>query len=441
MNIIVLGAGHVGHALVEALHDEHDVAVIDADPQRLAALTGRFDVVAVEGDGTRQHIVRKAGVEAADLFIGCSSREEANLVAAMLVKRLSKAQTIIRSTSSAYIDAWRENELDIDFMVSPELETANAISAQLGIPAARHTDVFAEGKVQIVEFDVPADAPDGSLVGRELRRAEVPSNSKVVGLIRGASAIVPRGDERILAGDRVVVVASPDSARAWCRVAGRPDERIDDVVIFGAGSMGTTIARSLVERGLRVRLVDSQRERVREVAEAMPEVRAFHAHAFDPEFFERERMGRMGAAVYCLNDDARNLYGAILAKGHGVGLTIALVHDHASIEVYERGGVDVAINPRQVTAEEMVRFAHDPRIRQIAMLDDDRFEVLDLTVRRESALAGKRFKELPATGSLIGAVIRDDDVLFPHGSDVLRAGDRIIIFVEARRASAVEKAL
>ena len=199
MNIIVLGAGHVGHALVEALHDEHDVAVIDADPQRLAALTGRFDVVAVEGDGTRQHIVRKAGVEAADLFIGCSSREEANLVAAMLVKRLSKAQTIIRSTSSAYIDAWRENELDIDFMVSPELETANAISAQLGIPAARHTDVFAEGKVQIVEFDVPADAPDGSLVGRELRRAEVPSNSKVVGLIRGASAIVPRGDERILA--------------------------------------------------------------------------------------------------------------------------------------------------------------------------------------------------------------------------------------------------
>jgi trk system potassium uptake protein TrkA len=131
----------------------------------------------------------------------------------------------------------------------------------------------------------------------------------------------------------------------------------------------------------------------------------------------------------------------VLAKGHGVGLTIALSHDHVSIDVYERGGVDVAINPRQVTAEEMVRFAHDPRIRQIAMLEDDRFEVLDLTVRRESELAGKRFKELPQTGSLIGAVVRDDDVLFPHGSDVLRAGDRIIIFVEARRASAVEKAL
>jgi trk system potassium uptake protein len=441
MNIMVLGAGHVGHALVEALHEEHEVAVIDADPHRLAALAGRFDVLAVEGDGTRQQIVRKAGVEDADLFIGCSSREEANIVSALLVKRLSKAQTIIRSTSTAYLDAWRENELDIDFMVSPELETANAISALLGIPAARHTDVFADGKVQIVEFDVPPDAPQGPLIGRALRSADVPADSKVVGLIRGTRLIVPRGEESIQPGDRVVVVASPESARAWCRVAGRTDERIDDVAIFGAGSMGTSIARSLVERGLRVRLVDAQRERVRQVAEALPEVRAFHAHAFDPEFLEREHIGRAGAAVFALNDDARNLYGAILAKGHGVRLTIALVHDQVSIEVYERGGVDVAINPRQVTAEEMVRFAHDPRIRQIAMLEGDRFEVLDITVRAESALAGKRFSELPQTGSLIGAVIRGDNVLFPHGSDTLRAGDRVIIFVEARRASAVEKAL
>ena len=76
----------------------------------------------------------------------------------MLVKRLSDAKAIIRTPSTAYLDAWRERQLDVDFMVSPELETANAMSAILGIPAARHTDVFADGQVQVVEFDVPADA-------------------------------------------------------------------------------------------------------------------------------------------------------------------------------------------------------------------------------------------------------------------------------------------
>jgi trk system potassium uptake protein len=170
-------------------------------------------------------------------------------------------------------------------------------------------------------------------------------------------------------------------------------------------------------------------------------VHVFHASAFDHEFLEHERIGRRTAAVFCMNDDARNLYGALLAKRRGVALTIALTHDPASAEVYEEGGIDVAINPRQVAAEELVRFAHDPRCRQVAMLDDDRFEVLDITVRAESALADRAFKDLPATGSLIGAIVRNGSTIFPHGSDVLRAGDRVIVFVESRRASLVEQAL
>ena len=125
-----------------------------------------------------------------------------------------------------------------------------------------------------------------------------------------------------------------------------------------------------------------------------------------------------------MNDDARNLYGAAPAKVHGVRLTIALVHDPASAAVYERGGVDVAINPRQATAEEMVRFADDPRVKQIAMFEDDRFEVLDITVSPESKLANKRFKDLPTTDALIGAVIRDDAAFFPTAPRPGRGGSR-----------------
>jgi trk system potassium uptake protein len=173
----------------------------------------------------------------------------------------------------------------------------------------------------------------------------------------------------------------------------------------------------------------------------LPDARIFHASAFDPDFFARERIGNATAAVFALNDDPGNLFSAVLAKAQGVGLTIALAHDQASLQVYERGGVDVAINPRQVIAEELVRFGHDPRIRQIAMLDDDRFEILDLTVRADSELADTRFAELPRTGSVIGAIIRGGTPIFPHGDEVLRAGDRVIVFVESRRASLVERVL
>ena len=75
------------------------------------------------------------------------------------------------------------------------------------------------------------------------------------------------------------------------------------------------------------------------------------------------------------------------------------------------------------------------------MLDDDRFEILDLTVRGESELAGMRFDEMPETGSVVGAILRGGDAIIPHSKDTLQAGDRVIVFVESRRASTVERVL
>jgi trk system potassium uptake protein TrkA len=440
MNVIVLGAGHVGRAVVDALYEQHDLTVIDVDARRLAEFADRYDVRTVQGDGTTRKVVRKAGVEGADLLIACSPREEANLVCAILAKRISHVKTVVRTTSMELLEAWREGEIDVDFMVSPELETAQAIVGVVGLPAARQTDAFAEGRVQVVEFDVPADASEDELVGCPLRTAELPPDCKVASLIRGGRMVFPCGEERILPTDRVVVIASPESAHAWNDRLARERQTIDDIVIFGAGRMGTTIGGVLVGRGTRVRLVDADRERAHDAAEEMPDVRVFHASAFDSTFLARQRIGQ-AATVFCMNDDAKNLYGAVLAKEHGARLTIALAHDPSAVEVYERGGVDVAINPRQVTAEEMVRFAHDPRIHQIAMLEGDRFEILDITVRPDSELTGRPLDDLPATNSLVGAVIRDDKVIFPHGSDALQPGDRAILFVESARASAVERAL
>jgi trk system potassium uptake protein len=75
------------------------------------------------------------------------------------------------------------------------------------------------------------------------------------------------------------------------------------------------------------------------------------------------------------------------------------------------------------------------------MLEGDRFEVLDITVRDDSTLCGRPFKELPMTGSLIGAIVRDGEAIFPHGGDELRPGDRAIIFAESSRLQQVERAL
>ena len=142
-----------------------------------------------------------------------------------------------------------------------------------------------------------------------------------------------------------------------------------------------------------------------------------------------------------MRDDAKNLYAASLARLHGVQLTIAIAHEGASVKVFEKSGIDVAIDPRRLTAEEIVRWAHDPRTQQVAMFEGDQFEIVDIVVRDTSEFVGKQFRELPMTGSVIGAIVRDGKAVFPHGDDALEPGDRVIIFTESKRVGEVERLL
>lgn len=441
MKIIVVGAGQVGSTIVEALHGEHELVVIDPEGSRLGPLAHGFDVITMQANGASRAVLQDAGVKGADLLIACTSRDEINIISAMLSKAISpETKTIVRTSNPEYLEAWQERHLEVDFTVSSEQETAYAVSRIIGVPAAIQTDVFADGQVQIVEFDVHQEIRPG-LVGVPLRDARIPADSKIAGIIRGDQAMLPLGGHQILHGDRIVVIGSPQAAREWSALMAPTRARVEGVVIYGGGRIGVAVARVLLEQDIDVRIVESSFERAREISELVPRARVFHATGLDADFLERERIGGAQAAVFAMREDAKNLYAAVLAKLHGVGFTIAIVHDAISIEVFKRAGIDVAVNPRLLTAEEIVRFAHDPRTQQVAMFEGDRFEVLDITCRPDSEYVNMRFKEMPIRGALIGAIVREGAAIFPHGETVLRAGDRVIVFTEAARARQVEQAL
>ena len=441
MRIVIVGAGQVGSTVVEALHAEHDLSVIDVARERLEAIAYRYDVRTIEANGASRKALQDAGIDKADLFIACTSRDEVNLVACSFARiEAPKATTVIRTSNVEYIQLWRAGRLDVDFAVSSELETAYAVSRSIGMPAARQTDVFARGQVLIVEFDV-LDGADTALVGPPLREARIPADSRVLGIIRGDSVTLPRGGETIATGDRIVVIGSPEAARGWGALLAPGASAVEDVIVYGGGQVGTAIARMLHAQRIGVRLIEPDKERAREVAEELPGCRVYNTSGVDPDFLERERIGQAQAGVFAMKEDAKNHYAATLARVHGVPFTIAVVHDTISTQVYEHSGVDVTINPRGVTAEEIVRFAHDPRTQQVTMLEGDRYEVLDITTQPTSEYVGLRFREMPIRGAMIGAIVRDGTAVFPRGDDVLQAGDRVIVFTETSRVPDVEKVL
>ncbi|MGH3407880.1 MAG: Trk system potassium transporter TrkA, partial [Streptosporangiaceae bacterium] len=437
MRVIVVGAGAVGSTAVESLHEHHECTVVDVDPARLKAVSDALDVRVVRGDGAGREALQAAEVNRADLVLACMPRDEANLVTAMLVRRLSQARTVIRTGDTAYLDTWRAGDLDVDFIVSSAFETASAIARLIGVPGARQADFFLDGEVQVLQFDVSRRMPP-TFCGRPLARAGLPRQSRVVGIVRDGDQIRPGAGERLLAGDRVIVAASRSGALEWSKLLVPGDEVVSDATLFVGPRLSATVAEVLLERGIRVRVVESDRQRAHELAEVLAGARVFNASPFDRAFLRRERIADTTAAVFALDDDARNLYAAVLAKANGARFTIAVLVDPDAAEVFRAADVDSAIDPAAETAEVMVRFAHDPRTRQIAMLDDDHFEVLDIAVRPASRLLGRPLAELPATTSVIGAIVRDGAVLFPRGDQQLQAGDRVIVLAERRRVRDVE---
>ncbi|MFJ5560533.1 Trk system potassium transporter TrkA [Streptomyces sp. NPDC093250] len=437
MRVVVVGVGEVGHTVVKSLAETHECTVIDIDQARLEAVSHAYDVRVTHGSGTRRETLLEAGVADADLVLACTSRDEVNLVTAMLARRLSSARTVVRATGTDYLAAWRAGDLDVDLLVSKAFETANAVARALHVPGARHVDFFAGGEVVVLGVDVP-EAPPPWFAGRPLRDAGLPAASRVVAVVRDGNWIRATEREVVRPGDWIIVMASLPAARAWSRLV-TGAEPVDDVVLFGAGRVGTVIARVLLDRGIDVRVIEPDTARARAAADLLDGARVFRATGLDPEFLRRERIGTAGAAVFAGEDDSRNLHAAVLTKIHGVGLTLTVLDDPGAAEVFEAAGVDVTIDPGDETAEKMARFTFGERTHQVAMLGEDRFEVLDISVRPRSRLAHRPVDALP--GGCVGAIVRDGRVVFPRGTDVLLPGDRAIVLTEPGQVAEIERAL
>ena len=358
----------------------------------------------------------------------------------MLFRAVILYQEVARTISDLILHGVCEKFPSLTF-VSAENEIAQAVARAIGMPGALQTDLFADGRAEMVEFEVHADAAE-NIVGRRIAELRVPDESVIASLIRADDVIIPGGGDIVQEGDRIVLIASPEASREWSvRLARRDLAAIREVVVVGGGTTGRTIARALCAQRLRVRIVDADQAVARICAEEISEADVFCADATDTAFLQRENIGHADAIICCTERDERDLLIALLAKSLGVRIAIAVVGDPDYVPIFERVGVDHALNQRLVVAEEIVRFTHDPRTRGFAMLENDRVEVLELEIRPESSLIGRPFRERPLEGAIVGAIVRGDRVIFPRGDDALQAGDSAIILAEAQRVAALEQAL
>jgi trk system potassium uptake protein TrkA len=375
------------------------------------------------------------------MVIASTDDDETNIVVCSTAKAISDAFTIARVKNVEYLRTWERSRkaFGIDFMVCTNLLSAESIVRVVGLPAARDVDPFAGGQVQMAEFEV---APDSPVADQTVQEADRYDSLTFAAILRDGNVEIPSGETVIRPKDRVVVIGSPGSVQGFAREVA-PEESpgtAEEVVIVGGSEIGYHVARLLEGRGFSPRLIEQDSERARECAESLPGTVVMESDATDIAFMEREHVGDADMVVSALDSDEKNLLVSLLAHRLGVERTVAVIDNTAYVDLFETVGVDVGVSPREVVAEEITRFTREGGAENVALIESDRAEVLEIEIDDESVLAGRPIRESVADlpqGVVIGAITRDREFVTPRGDTTIRAGDHVVLFVDAAVAADV----
>lgn len=435
MRVVIVGAGEVGSNIAASLADDHEVVVVDTDPEIVDRLTYSLDVLAVEGDGSSLQTLEDADVSDADMLIACTDDDETNLVTCSTAKTICDAFTIARIRDVRFLETWNHSNgvFGVDFMVCTVLLTAKDVVRVIGLPAALDVEGFVGGIVQMAEFEITEGSP---VAERTVAAADRWDALTFAALVRDGDVTIPRGETVIEVGDKLIVIGHSDSIHAFADSIAPTETpgEAEEVVIVGGSEIGYRIASLLEEGGFYPRLIEKDPARARELAEKLTETVVIEHDATNTDFLVEEHVDRADVLIATLDSDEKNLLAALLAKTIGVERAIAIVETGEYTDLFEKVGVDVAVNPREATAEEIIRHTQEGPVENLSLIEDRQAEVLEIEVDRESVLANRPIRDavetLPAP-LVVGAITRSGEFIVPRGDTVIEPGDHVVLFVAA----------
>jgi len=448
MKVVICGAGQVGYHIASYLASEqNDVTVIDQAPELIARVNETLDVQAFVGNASQPDVLESAGAGDADMIIAVTFADEVNMVACQVAHSLFNVPTkIARIRQQSFLepvwaDLFSRDHMPIDVIISPEIEVAQAISRRLAVPGAFDMIPLAEDKVRVIGVRCTEDCPIVHTPLRQLTELFPDLHIVVVGIVHEENAYIPKSTDQMFPGDEVYFVADTDHVPRALAAFGYEEQEAHRMVIIGGGNIGLNLAK-LIEGtpDMTARIVERDQMRARKIASMLPDTMVTWGDGLDAEILEEINIRSADTVVAVTDDDETNILGSLLAKRYGVERTIALANKTTYSSLVTTLGIDVLVNPRAITVSTILQHIRRGRIRAVHSLRDGFGEIIEAEALETSPLVGSQIREgkLPS-GVIIGAIVRDGEVIIPRGDTDVRARDRVILLATAGSVKKVEK--
>ncbi len=442
MKIIILGAGQVGTSITEILSREAggDITLVDIDEARLSLLQNRFDIRTVHGHASHPDVLREAGCDDAELILAVTNSDETNIVAcrtaAFLFNTPKKIARIRATQYFAEDSSFIVDGLGVDHIISPEQIVTTELLRLIERPGALQVLDFANGRVQLVAIKAYDDGP---LVGHHLRELKDHLSNietRVVAIYRQGEAIMPDGDTVIEVNDEVFFIAATEHIRAVMGEMRKLDKPVHTIMLAGAGNIGFRLAEALEQKNYKVKLIEQSPERAEEVSKHLKHTIVLIGDSADEELLKMENIDKMDVFCAITNDDEANILSAMLAKQLGARRVMSIVNRTAYADLIERTMIDIAYSPKQATIGSVLPKFRTGALEAVHSLRLGTAEAIEAIALddKSSKVVGRRIDEIPLPkGTIIGAILRDDEVIIPHHDTVIVDKDHVILFVQEKK--------
>ncbi len=432
MRIVIAGAGEVGMHLAKMLNsEEHDLVIIDNDPDRLKTVGSTMDVLTIEGNANSIMHLKESKINRADLFIGVTYSEDVNINSAILSKRLGAKKTIARIDNQEYLlPANKEifDSLGVDYMIYPEKIAAREIVGLLSETGSTEVVEFTGGKLHMYVIRLDKDAP---IIDKSLRELAPVNNGfeyRAVAITRHGRTLVPKGDDRFEADDMVYVISSKTGLKELYKYSGKKQFEVRNIMILGGSRIGWKTADSLGNQHY-VKLIEVDRQKSYQLSNRLNNTLVINGDGTDLDLLRSEGLDKMDAFIAVTGNSETNILSCLLAKQMGVKRTIAEVENVDYIHLAENIGVDTIVNKKLITASRIFRFTMSEEVTSIKCLTGTEAEVMEFLVKPDApATAGKLSDiEFPKE-AIIGGVIRGKNAFIAQGETQIKPYDRVIVF-------------